>query len=491
MGFGIPSWSDVKNTVSNTTQNLSSAASSVRDLGASAIERTTQLASDGVDLGRRAVNAVRSIDESDLRAAAATVRDGIGTGIEAAREGIKTGVEWSGQRVHDGADFARNHVPGGDNIISNTVRGAITMGENSTRFQLGVVGGVAREAVGLVGTVGELATTGVEMQISPEARLEYGQKLVDGATGAVQVTGQYLDSVARDPSRLGSDISGAATAGKDWAGGQLDRYEQAFREGKGFETVGLDVGTVATYVVPVGGGPARGALTAAARGAGEVTVRAGAETLVRGGAETLVRGGTEAVAREVGEATIRSGAELAVRGGSEIAVRNGTEVTVAAGARAAVTDAATVAAKGDYGVAFFGQDNLRYYTAQNATLGRQGGAFFHMPAADAVLVKDAASAARYTGHAPSALQAYTSGGEIYGISFPRAGLQARVPTAADAGGWPHFLEGGHTAVRTEGDLGGFLINPTREFVIDGGRAVPEGSILFHLQDGKWLPIKTF
>lgn len=312
MGFGLPSWSDVKNTVSSTVSSaastVTSAATTVRDLGGAAVERTKELAQDGVDIGRRAVDAVRSID---VREAASVAREAISNGTGAARGGIKTAVEWTSEKTGEAADFARDNVPGGDNVVSNAVRGAITMQENSTRFTLGVVGGVSREVVGLAGTVGELGVTATEMQISQEARVEYGQQIVDGAVNAAEATGGYIQSVANDPSRLGSDITNAAGGAKDWAGGQIDRYETAFREGKGFETVGMDVGTVATYVVPVGGGPARGALTAAVRGGGEAAVRGGVETVARTGAQAVGRETTEAAAREG-----LSGARAAERGSS-------------------------------------------------------------------------------------------------------------------------------------------------------------------------------
>lgn len=167
------------------------------------------------------------------------------------------------------------------------------------------------------------------------------------------------------------------------------------------------------------------------------------------------------------------------------------------------TDAAALTAKAaqpsDYGVAFFGNSNLGYYTGETATLGRSGGSFFFMPIEDSGVIANAADASRYTGRAPSADLAYvdvankTAGdGVIYGISFPLEGKSTRVPTAADAGGWPHFLEGGHTAVRIEGDKGGFLVNPTREFVLPGGDPVPRGSMLFQLgENGSWMPLKMF
>lgn len=147
----------------------------------------------------------------------------------------------------------------------------------------------------------------------------------------------------------------------------------------------------------------------------------------------------------------------------------------------------------DYGVAFFGKDNVGYYTKENATIGREGRSFFMMPLDDAAAVKNASDAARLTGMAPSARNAYLSGEDIYGLSFPTQGMRISQPMAADAMGWPHFLEGGHTAVLTgEGPGAAYLVNPTREFVIPGGATVPEGSVLFKLgANGEWLPMKRF
>ena len=150
-------------------------------------------------------------------------------------------------------------------------------------------------------------------------------------------------------------------------------------------------------------------------------------------------------------------------------------------------------ADNDYGVAFFGEDNLAYYTRENATIGREGKSFFLMPLEDSAIVKNASDAARYTGRAPSAEKAYLEGGDVFGLSFPTKGMKTTKPTAADAGGWPHFLEGGHTAVKTgDGSNAGYLVNPTREFVTPGGKAVPEGSTLFKLgSDGEWMAIRKF
>ncbi|MFS6711989.1 hypothetical protein, partial [Staphylococcus aureus] len=69
---------------------------------------------------------------------------------------------------------------------------------------------------------------------------------------------------------------------------------------------------------------------------------------------------------------------------------------------------------GNYGVAFFGKSNLGYYTANNATLGTSGNSFFFMPLEDSAAVTNASDAARLTGNAPSALDAYMNQGDIYG-----------------------------------------------------------------------------
>ncbi|TRW14795.1 YwqJ-related putative deaminase [Glacieibacterium frigidum] len=299
MGLSFPSIPGLSTVRDAVTSTVSSATSNVRDFGAAAVERTAALGRDGLDLGRRAVDAVASID---VREAAATVRSAIGDATESARGGIKTGVEWAGQQTHQAAEFARSHVTG-DDIASQALRGVITMGETTTRFQLGIVGGVTREVVGLAGTVGELATTSVEMQLSPEARIEYGTAIANGIGDAAGATRDYVASAANDPSRVVSDLGDAVEGGKGIVDGQLDRYGQAIREGRGPETIGMDVGTVATYVVPVGGGPVRGAVTTATRGAGEAAVRTGAETAVRGTAEAVA----PRVAGDVAASGVRAG----------------------------------------------------------------------------------------------------------------------------------------------------------------------------------------
>lgn len=111
---------------------------------------------------------------------------------------------------------------------------------------------------------------------------------------------------------------------------------------------------------------------------------------------------------------------------------------------------------------------------------------------DASMVSSAADAARQTGMAPSAARAYETGGEVFGVSFPLDGLEIRIPSASDANGFPHFVEGGRTAVRTSDPNGGYLLNPTREFVTPGGASMPDGSVLFRLgSNGEWIPLRRY
>jgi hypothetical protein len=145
-----------------------------------------------------------------------------------------------------------------------------------------------------------------------------------------------------------------------------------------------------------------------------------------------------------------------------------------------------------HGVFFFGQDILPYIDGANATLGKPGNQTFFMPLEGASVVRTGADAARYSGMAPSAANAYVTGGDMYGVSFPLEYLPTRLPTTADSGGFAHFLPGGNTAVRGAGPSGGYLVNPTREFVTPGGDPMPQGSVLFRLgTQGEWIPLRKF
>ena len=339
MGFGIslPSLSDIRNSV---TQTVDSARESLRDFGEGAAQRASDLGRAGLDIGRQGVEAVRDFD---VREAAATVREGIGSATEAGRQGLSDAVAWSSERVGDAADYARSNISG-DDPFSQAARGLITTGENVTRFQIGATGGILREVVGTVGAVGQLGTTLTEMQLSPEARLEYGQQITDFATSTAGNVAGYAQSVAADPGRLVTDAGNAWDGAGGFVSGQLDRYGQAIAEGRGAETIGMDVGTVATYVVPVGGGPARGAITGAVREGTEAVVREGTEAVVRGAA----RNGDEAV--DIVAASQRSGAETAVfrdpmTGGQTVTA--GSAISEAQGAARGAGDIPSFTFRGD------------------------------------------------------------------------------------------------------------------------------------------------
>jgi hypothetical protein len=147
----------------------------------------------------------------------------------------------------------------------------------------------------------------------------------------------------------------------------------------------------------------------------------------------------------------------------------------------------------NYGVTFFGDDILTFYGPAKATIGKSnGGPTFFMPLEDASLVRNAHDAAVYTGMAPSAQNAYLSSKEIYGFSFPTGGLKVAKPNSIDAADWPHFLEGGQTAVKLEGPNAGYMVTPVREFVTPGSSPVPRGSVLFEVgANGEWIPLRRW
>jgi hypothetical protein len=154
----------------------------------------------------------------------------------------------------------------------------------------------------------------------------------------------------------------------------------------------------------------------------------------------------------------------------------------------------------EYGVAFFGKDNYEnYYSGSDVLVGAPGGRpFFFMPLEDAQHIKNPHDAARYSGMAPSAERSYRSlddamgDGEVYGIIFPTAGMDITLPSSVDAASWPHYLEGGNTAVRTHGENGGYLVNSVREFVVPGGRRAPAGTKLFKMgPNGERIILREF
>ncbi|MCA9652322.1 MAG: hypothetical protein KC501_20580 [Myxococcales bacterium] len=146
----------------------------------------------------------------------------------------------------------------------------------------------------------------------------------------------------------------------------------------------------------------------------------------------------------------------------------------------------------DRGVSFFGKDVVPFIDRPDATLGRAGGVAFLMPIDDAAKLRNTGEIARHTGMAPTNLKAHLAGENIFGVSIPMADIHIRPPTAEDAGGFIHFLEGGTTAVHLPGENGGYLRNSTRELVTPGGSPMPPGSVLFEVDDnGTWIPIRRF
>ena len=145
-----------------------------------------------------------------------------------------------------------------------------------------------------------------------------------------------------------------------------------------------------------------------------------------------------------------------------------------------------------YGVSFFDSKIASVLDDMNATLGRTGEAHFFMMIEDAVEIRTAAEAARKTGMAPSVMKAYLTDESVYGIAFPLRDVSYKVPTAIDAAGWPHYFEGGRTAVRTGIENGGYLLNTTREFVVPGGGMMPSKSVLFKMEpSGAWTSIRNY
>lgn len=144
------------------------------------------------------------------------------------------------------------------------------------------------------------------------------------------------------------------------------------------------------------------------------------------------------------------------------------------------------------GAYFFGEDVLPYIDRPDATLGQNGSAHFFMPLEDSINIRSVSDAARASGNARSITNAYINSGRGFGVSFPLEGLSSRVPTAHDANGWAHYLEGGRTAVRTPDPHGGYLLNSTRELVTPGGNPMPSGSVLFEIGDnGAQIPLRSF
>jgi hypothetical protein len=322
----LPSWNEVKSTVAHGAQQAT-------QIGRAAVSHARNLGQHGVDLGRRAI----ADPEGTVRQLASSARSGIRQAETAVKGGIRDGVMFTGRTIGQGADIARRAIPG-DSLAARTARGLITGAEQRARFTVGVAGGLATEAVGLVGVAGTVATSAAELQFSPTARAELRQTIASGVSRGGLAVADYARSVAADPSRVAGDIGGAATAtwraGSGFVQGQVQRHEDAFRRGEGFETIGMTTGQVASYFIPVGAGAKAAATTvrgaeAIAVGSARVVAREGGEAALRlAGAETrVVSLTTSTAAREAAEA---SGARLlqgAEAGGGTVRVARSGGVT--------------------------------------------------------------------------------------------------------------------------------------------------------------------
>jgi hypothetical protein len=280
----LPSWNQVRSTVTHTAQ-------AATQMGRSALSHARNLGAQGVDLGRRAI----ANPDRAVRELASAARGGIHRVETAAQNGIRSGVMATGRVIHSGANAARSMVHG-NGVVAQVTRGAITHVENQARFTVGVVGGLAKEGAGLVGTVATVGTYATELQYSQSARTAFGHAITSGVSRGSVAVADYARSVAANPSRVASDVRGAAAttwnAGSGFVHGQIARHEAAFRRGEGPETIGMTTGQVASYFIPVGAGA-----KAAATG-----VR-GAEAIAVGGARTLVRDGGGAALRAAGAET--------------------------------------------------------------------------------------------------------------------------------------------------------------------------------------------
>jgi hypothetical protein len=343
-------------------------------------------------------------------------------------------------------------------------------------FVEGTGEGLYDGAKGMVEGAGTVVKGAYSLATSAEAR----KQAWDSAVADAKSAGGFAETAVTNPGRAAREIGSTATAA--WTR-IATAYDAAARSGQGAEFLGKIVGEgmalVGTAFIP-GGAEADMAGTVADAGRAESALSDAGKLDQAADTVGSVSGAAEP---DAGRATAADTATPARAGRADVAQADAAK----AGAPPAGGEAE------HYGVAFFGDSSLRYYTVDNATLGASGRSFFMMPLEDSPAVTDAGSAARYTGMSPSTLDAYKNGGDIYGLSFPTGGMTLSQPTAADAAGWPHFLEGGHTAVLTgDGPDAGYLVNPTREFVTPGGNPVPEGSVLFKLEPGaSWAPVRRF
>lgn len=373
-------------------------------------------------------------------------------------------ASWFGHKTDETRDWLNDH--GG--VLGKAASDVLGVGEGVVGAVYGTVQGTVQMALGAADLVNPL-----EWAANPEGNEQRLEALKNGVEGVAQIAD------LANPIAWASNPEGNFQFAKTLTEGIADSASTAWHDDPS-KFIGNLIGTAATFAVPGGGEAKAGEEIAEIGSAAEKfeDVAEGAGNVAKVGEEA----GAAGDAAKVGDVATDA-AKLEEEGGD-----------VAGGLDKAENAADTAAEEepGDYGVAFFGESSLKFYTPEHATLGAPGQSFFMMPIEDASNVTDAASAARYTGMSPSTLQASIEHGDIYGISFPTKGMDVKGPTAADAGGWPHFLEGGQTAVRLEGPKAGYMANPVHEFVVPGGSAVPHGSVLFKLEPtGSWTPIRKF
>lgn len=230
---------------------------------------------------------------------------------EAATKGIEQGTLWAGQKVHQGADAVRSQVTGND-AISQAVRDHVTSAEMVTRTGIGVVGGVAQEGASLVGTAAKVGSTVTQMALSQTRSQEVVTGLANTVANGATAAYDYGKSVIADPTRLGSDATGA------WNSVSAP-YKQAIGEGHAPETFGMTAGHVLTYVVPVAAGLHAAAWATRATEAVLDTTK----VLEAGG--TITRTATEAVAKTGVETVAKTGTEVASTASRETVAHEGVQ----------------------------------------------------------------------------------------------------------------------------------------------------------------------
>lgn len=182
--------------------------------------------------------------------------------------------------------------------------------------------------------------------------------------------------------------------------------------------------------------------------------------------------------------------------GPSVRVPNGPTIHARVGEPLSPADLKSMIDEG-YHTSIFSDKVVQHYDHSAATLGRSGSDVWAMPTEDAAKIHTPAQAARETGMAPMAQDAYLNGGDIYAVHFPVDPGELRRPTVADSGGWEHFYPDptntsttyGHTAVNT--GTGAYLVNSTRETLIAGGDAMRSNAVLTKLENGAWVLVRRY